>query len=75
MERKSPYFLAIEAQLKKMGKNHNPRHVEAYMRCEHSTLNGLSLPRFNKAIKVAVSQLEADNDVEFAETVAKSYGL
>ena len=50
----------------------DPRHVEAYMRLEFSTLDGLS-SRFAKEARAAAACVR--EDVDAAERLAKSYGL
>ena len=51
-----------------------PRHVEAYMRIEHSTLDGLSRRQFVHEVHVAVACI-AEGGVAMAERVAQSQGL
>lgn len=51
----------------------NARHVEAMMRIEHETLDGLSPIRF--AREVLCCQILAEADPQMAEALARSYGL
>jgi hypothetical protein len=50
------------------------RHVEAYMRLEHSTLDGLSREHFAVEVEVGVRCVR-EGGVAMAETLAESYGL
>jgi hypothetical protein len=52
----------------------NPRHIEAYMRLEHSTLDGLSSVKFRKEV-IFCSQVIDYDGIENAESCAKSFGL
>jgi hypothetical protein len=51
----------------------DPRHVEAFMRLEHSTLDGLSRDRFREEVEVGAECAAADPVA--AEELAESYGL
>jgi hypothetical protein len=51
----------------------DPRHVEAYMRLDHGTLDSLSRSDFVRETKEIVPIIMAD--VKSAERLAKSYGL
>lgn len=52
----------------------DPRHVEAYMRCECGTLDRLSPQRFVSEVGIAVSCIR-EGGLDMAERLAKSYGL
>jgi hypothetical protein len=52
----------------------DPRHVEAYMRLEHSTLDGLSRQQWQSEVALAVECVKADGP-DNAEACARSYGL
>jgi hypothetical protein len=52
----------------------DPRHVEAYMRLEHGTLDRLSPQQFRAEVALAVACI-AEGGTEAAEKLAKSYGL
>ena len=52
---------------------YDPRHVEAYMRFEHGTLDHLELERFRTEIRTACQCI--DTDPAGAERLARSYGL
>jgi hypothetical protein len=54
--------------------NANPRHVEAWMRLEHGTLDQLSRQRFTREVELAL-QCIAEGGAETSEDLAKSYGL
>ncbi|MDD4972512.1 MAG: hypothetical protein PHT07_24030 [Paludibacter sp.] len=72
---KSLYFDAIRLEITRQGKvGIDPRHVEAYMRLEHSTLDGLTAKQFNEEVKICIACVEADG-ITNAESCAKSFGL
>lgn len=70
----SMYKKHIEQRLKALKLEADPRHVEAYMRVEHHTLDNLSPVQFTKEIKIAVACIKEDG-IANAEALAKSYGL
>lgn len=53
---------------------YEPRHIEAYMRLECGTLDGLSRERFNAEVEISRQCVDAGG-VEDAEALAQSYGL
>jgi hypothetical protein len=61
----------ILAQLGRIGVD--PRHVEAWMRLEHSTLDGLSRGQFRAEVLAALDCIDADPHA--SERLALSYGL
>lgn len=67
---KRPYRTLIEHH----APNYDPRHVEAYMRLEHGTLDAMSLSQFEREVKVACRLIRIEG-VENAELLAKSYGM
>jgi hypothetical protein len=50
------------------------RHIEAYMRLEHPTLDGLSASQFSEEVLICVACVDADGR-ENAERCARSFGL
>jgi len=70
------YQKMIRERLAKMGYigKYNPRHIEAYMRLEHSTLDGLSSKQFDNEIKICIDCIKYDG-IENAENCASSMGL
>ena len=52
----------------------NPRHVEAYMRVERNTLDGLSARQFASEVRFAEECIR-EGGGELAERIAKSFGL
>lgn len=52
----------------------SPRYVEAWMRLEHSTLDGLSAAQFREEVRVAEACI-AEAGAEQSERLAESYGL
>ena len=53
---------------------YDPRHIEAYMRLEHSTLDGLSKQQFDAEVAMAVQCVDAGGTQE-ADALAESFGL
>lgn len=53
---------------------YDPRHIEAYMRLEHSTLDGLSARQFADEVEVSRQCVDAGGSAD-AENLALSYGL
>lgn len=51
-----------------------PRLIEAYMRLEHPTLDGLSGQQFNDEVTIAIECIKEEG-LEIAEQVAGSFGL
>ena len=72
----SIYQKSIKENLKAMGleKNYDPRHIEAYIRIEHDTLNGLSPAVWKREINIATECINVGG-VEHAEGLAQSFGL
>jgi hypothetical protein len=69
------YLSIIKADLDRQGKPQiDPRHVEAFMRLEYSTLDHLTRRQFSGAVKRMVREVEAIGPAD-AERLAKSYGL
>jgi hypothetical protein len=52
----------------------DPRHIEAYMRLGHSTLDGLSVREFAAEVRLGCECVAAVGPVE-AEACAQSFGL
>ena len=55
-------------------KDVDPRHVEAWMRLEHPTLDGLSQVEFTRAMYAALAAT-IDAGPEESERLAASFGL
>ena len=52
----------------------DPRHIEAYMRLEHPTLDGLAPWQFDDEVKIALECIMCDGVIN-AESCAQSLGL
>lgn len=52
----------------------NPRHIEAFMRLEHPTLDGLSARQFRDEVRLAIDCIR-HGGTETAEDCARSFGL
>ena len=55
-------------------KDIDPRHVEAWMRLEHPTLDGLAPERFSAEIATALACM-AEAGADESEALAASFGL
>jgi len=67
-------YLTYRERIKDLAPDYDPRHVEAYMRSAHSTLDHLSPAEFSREVRLAVACIETAGKV-FAERVAKSFGF
>lgn len=72
----SHYQQRIRMRLAETGHvgKYEPRHIEAYMRVEHGTLDGMDRQQFNADIEIARQCVDAGG-VDAAELLAESYGL
>lgn len=61
-------------RITQLAPTYDPRHIEAFMRSEHGTLDHLSPDTFAAEVAIAVMCIE-DGGMEFGERLAKSYGL
>ena len=52
----------------------DPRHVEAWMRLEHSTLDGLSRGRFRDEVEIAIACIRSGG-IQASESLAQSFGM
>ncbi len=52
----------------------NPRHVEAWMRLEHATLDWMDRERFRDEVEVAIACIDHAG-TEQSEALARSLGL
>lgn len=69
------YYQTIREELARQGFiGTDPRHVEGYMRLEHSTLDGLSKGQFRREVLIGALCVERDGEAN-AEANAKSFGL
>lgn len=73
--RESPYAARIRAVLADYERTTDPRHVEAFMRLGHGTLD--HLPAFHFGLEVIMCANMVDNwaGAEQSEKLAVSYGL
>lgn len=69
-EMTTPYAKQIQA----IAPTYDPRHIEAFMRCENGTLDHLSPKAFAGEVTMAVLCIE-EGGREQAERLAKSYGF
>lgn len=72
--RKSPYFEIIVRDLGINATRYDARHVEAYMRLERGTLDGLSRTWWGIELEQACICIDIGG-TDDAEALAKSYGL
>ena len=74
--RRCPYDATIREALARIGLvgAFDPRHIEAYMRTGHSTLDGLSRSEFDAEVELCVGCI-IEGGVDEAEDAARSHGL
>lgn len=70
MTHKTPY----SDQIARLAPGYDPRHVEAYMRVEHGTLDALSPSRFLEEVTLAIACIE-EGGKAMAGEVARSFGF
>ena len=68
------YQEKIAEILAEYGHTADPRHIEAFMRAGHATLDGLDPSSFRHEIRIALDCI-AQGGTDLAERVAISYGL
>lgn len=68
------YQTQIKKALEQKGIEADPRHIEAFMRLEHPTLNHLSAAEFAEEINIGLACIAEVGDEE-AERTAQSFGL
>lgn len=51
-----------------------PRHLEAWMRLEHSTLDGLTKTQFSREVHTGIVCVQQAG-IEASENLAKSFGM
>lgn len=61
-------------QIKKLAPTYDPRHIEAFMRVGHGTLDKLSTRQFRAEVKLSTQCIDSAG-LQDAEDCAKSYGL
>lgn len=64
---------AYAATIRRLAPDHDPRHIEAWMRLEYGTLDHLSPQRFAEEVRLATLCIAACPIAE-SEELAKSYG-
>lgn len=71
---KSIYQTEIQKELNKHGWQDDPRHIEAYMRLGHGTLNHLSPELFEEEVIICHYCIQKSG-IEGAEELAQTYNL
>jgi len=66
--------MSYRTMIQEMAPGYDPRHVEAYMRVAHSTLDGLSLSMFRDEVAIACRCVD-EGGTEMAERIARSFGF
>lgn len=66
--------MSYRDQIAKLLPSADPRHLEAWMRSEHGTLDALSEAEFSAAVRRAWACIDQAG-AEMSEQLAKSYGL
>ena len=74
--RAAPYEKLIRASMSRQhcDDGFDPRHIEGYMRLEHSTLDGLSMGEFDREVAIGIACILEDG-VHNAERNAQSFGM
>lgn len=70
----SVYAPLIRRVLADLGETGDVRHIEAYMRLGHATLDALSPAQFRAEVTLALSCIRSVGTAS-AEQLARSYGL
>lgn len=70
----TPYTQQIRQILAQVKAEADPRHIEAYMRLEHPTLDGLTTSQWRSEVRIALACIQAGGEAQ-AERCAQSYGL
>jgi len=60
--------------IKRLAPEYDPRHIEAYIRVEHSTLDHLTPERFRAEVRIARLCID-EGGREMAEQCARSFGF
>jgi hypothetical protein len=63
-----------QTKIKELSPVSDPRHVEAYMRLAHGTLDQLNPQRFRTEVALSVACI-AEGGIDTAKKLAQSYGL
>lgn len=66
--------MAYAKRIRELAPLHDPRHVEAFMRVDHSTLDHLSPSRFAHEVVIASRCVDEAGRVQ-SELLAQTYGL
>jgi hypothetical protein len=66
--------MSYQTLIKRLAPAANVRHVEAWMRVDHGTLDHLSADHFRVAVSDALYAIAQTPEAE-SEALAKSYGL
>lgn len=69
-----PATPGYKSEIEKLAPHHDARHIEAYTRNAHGTLDALSAEEFRREVYLAVACIEFDGR-DAAERLAGSYGL
>ena len=63
-----------QQRIRDLAPGYDPRHIEAYIRVAHSTLDGLSPQEFRYEVRVACGCVD-EGGLPMAERIALSFGL
>lgn len=66
--------MSYAKQIQTLAPQYEARHIEAYMRVEHSTLDKLSPTAFRAEVRLACACVD-EGGLELAERIALSFGL
>ncbi|MHB8252925.1 MAG: hypothetical protein ACYDEV_04360 [Acidiferrobacter sp.] len=63
-----------ENKILSMAEGYDPRHIEAYIRTEHTILSRLTPDEFAAEVQLAIECIQ-EGGVDLAERIAQSFGL
>jgi hypothetical protein len=66
--------MTYQDRIQQIAPQANARHIEAWLRLEHPTLDHLSADRFKHEVRVALDCI-AEGGAEQSEQLAQSFGL
>ena len=60
--------------IRKLAPGYDPRHIEAYMRLQHATLNSLTRRQFTAEVRLCRACVD-EGGIDAAKRCAQSFGL
>lgn len=69
-----PQYSLYRDAILKLAPEYDPRHVEAYIRLEHGTLDALSREQFSREVRISCACIDTAG-IKAAEDLALSFGF